>query len=39
MFDRVISWSWRITTAPHVNLAAINALAMLLQQAGNSLQS
>lgn len=31
MFDRVPSASWRITTAPHVDLAALGALATLLR--------
>ena len=31
MFDRVPSASWRITDAPHVDLAALGALATLLR--------
>lgn len=34
MFDGVVSASWRITTAPHLDLAALGALASLLRDTG-----
>lgn len=33
MFDRVVSASWRITDAPHVDLAALRILVTLLRDA------
>jgi hypothetical protein len=39
MFDRAPSASWRITTAPHVDLAALGALATLLRDTGAPSQS
>ena len=39
MFDRVPSTSWRITVAPHVDLAALGALGTLLRDTGASSQS
>lgn len=39
MFDRVPSASWRITTAPHVDLAALCALATLLRDTSAPSQS
>lgn len=39
MFDRSLSASWRITTAPHVYLAALGTLAKLLHDTGAPSQS